>query len=147
MKNVDIEAAVADAVKLPVKKMTRAERLTHWANIVREQKGNLVLYHLLEKWNLQMLKDVIVHSHDGSAFSLAAADPVLREQGLSATPTMHEVMGFFEVSQSELHEFSCDCGGSISNSQQADRIAKLAGTGGGGAIMSRVVNGITRMIR
>lgn len=147
MKNVDIEAAVADAVKLPVKKMSRAERLTHWANIVRAHPTSLELYHQLEHHNESQLKMMLIHPAHNTAFSLAVNDPVLREQGLAEGSSIHDVKGFFEVSQQELHEFSCDCGGLISNSQQADRIAKLAGTGGGGAIMSRVVNGITRMIR
>jgi len=35
-------------------------------------------------------------------------------------------MDFFELSQSDIHAFSCDCGGSISNAKMADRIEKIA---------------------
>jgi hypothetical protein len=35
-------------------------------------------------------------------------------------------MHFFELSQHELHEFSCDCGGVITNDEMAKRINTLA---------------------
>jgi len=61
-----------------------------------------------------------------TAFTLAAADPVLQGQGLPAEPSFTQVLGFFEITRDQAHAFSCDCGGQITNAQQADRIAFLS---------------------
>jgi hypothetical protein len=140
MKHVDVEAAVAEATKIPVK-MDRAAKLKHWANLVRNHQGPLGLYHLLEERSTYELNAILV-STDNTALGIAVRDPVLREQGLQQA-TVGGVMGFMEISQQYLHEFSCNCGGEISNREQAARIEKLAG---GGGPVSRVVNGITRMM-
>jgi hypothetical protein len=141
MKHVDVEALVEQATKIPVK-MDRAAKLKHWAGLVRQYQGTLGLYHLLEALSPAQLKDARCDG-DQTALGIAVRDPVLREQGLTDT-SVAGVMGFMEITQADLHEFSCNCGGAISNKDQAARIEKLAG--GGGGPVSRVVNGITRMM-
>jgi hypothetical protein len=144
MKHVDVEALVENATKIPVK-MDRAAKLAQWAKIVREYKdGTLYLYHRLEYWTVAQLKGQPVGQGEPTAFALAVEDPIFREQGLTKPSDVHKIMGFFELSQAELHEFGCDCGGDLSNKQMADRIEKLAKPATGP--VSRIVNGITRMI-
>jgi hypothetical protein len=61
-----------------------------------------------------------------TALGIAASDPVFRAQGLNTTTSIADALRFFELSISQAHAFSCDCGGAISNDQQADRIERLA---------------------
>lgn len=122
MKHVDVEALVHS---VPIQ-MTRRERLTRWADLVRKSRYELVLYHGLEHLRPRQLSEVIPTRIALSAFTLAVLDPSFNEQGLSQESNLVDVMGFFELSQEELHEFSCDCGGYISNRVQADRIERLA---------------------
>lgn len=132
MNQIVDAATIASAVPIPVK-MTRREKLLRWANLIRESRvGNLVIYHGLEYWDQARLDN----SRPGmesypSAFTLAAADPQFREQGLIGTPagdppSIGDTMRFFELTQPQLHEFSCDCGGVITNEAMAQRIERLA---------------------
>jgi hypothetical protein len=59
-----------------------------------------------------------------TALGTAARDPEFKKQGIGTT--VHDVMKFFGLTQKQLHEFSCDCGGAISKEQQAHRIEGLA---------------------
>lgn len=125
MKHVDVEALVS-AIPMPPRLMARKEKLTHWAELVRNYHGELALYHSVEYWQPHQLTSFIpTQMGPASAMTIAANDPTFQSQGLSVDSTMAEIMRFFELSQRELHEFSCDCGGYISNRQQADRIANL----------------------
>ena len=123
---------------LPVKEkpavMSRKARLLHWAGLVRRFWGDLYIFHLLEYQRPDQLHKI---GHPSSAFDLAGNDPVLQDQGIKKdttqggvlTTSAAEVMRFFELSQQELHEFSCDCGGAISPERQADRIEAIASRG------------------
>jgi hypothetical protein len=121
MKHQDAEAF---AVAIPV----RRERLTRWAELVRGYyPDDLALMHNLEYLRPSELDRIrIMDVLATSAFTLAVADSTFNAQGLSRQSTLRDVMGFFELSQGELHEFSCDCGGYISNPEQAARIERLA---------------------
>ena len=121
MKHVEI-AELVTAVPIP---MTRNEKLRHWASLVRKHPVDLALYHRLEFYTLRDLRDTIVTCTDRSAFGLAVSDPTFQREGLKAQSNLMEIMSFFTLSQSQLHEFSCDCGGRIDNSVMADRIASL----------------------
>jgi hypothetical protein len=102
--------------------MTRADKLRRWAEIVRRHKTPLQLYSGLERIPPERLVDFRMV---GTAFMLAAQDPVLRAAGLRGD-SVADVMKFVPLSQMELHTFSCDCGGQISNADMADRIEALA---------------------
>jgi|SRR5882724_4424331 len=130
MKNVDVEAAVATATAIPVKKiMTRTEKLTHWAGLVRKHPSTLGLYDSLEHRTYQHATMQV--KADNTALGLAARDQALVDQGFTET-TVAGAMTFFELSLDNLHAFSCNCGGSIGNADQANRIERLAGPTGGG---------------
>ena len=122
MKHVEIRELVT-AVPIP---MTRREKFRHWANLVRAYPGGLALYHRLEYYRPSDLRDAAVSASDRSAFGLAANDPTFQREGLKAETNLIGIMSFFALTQSQLHEFSCDCGGCIGNDAMADRIEKLA---------------------
>ena len=137
---VDMERLVEAAVPVPaVKKMTRSEKLLRWADIVRPIDG-LFIYHMLEHYSSAHLADPICGPAYDRAygrrglFGTALADPVFREQGLTgsratdgiATVSPQQIMDFFELSQEELHEFSCNCGGMLTGRDIARRMERLA---------------------
>jgi hypothetical protein len=124
MKHIDAEALVHS---IPIQ-MTRWEKLRRWAELVRNHNSELALFHGLEYLRPYDLRTIIPGAiRATSAFTVAVKDPTFNAQGLSVESTLADVMRFFELSQGELHEFSCDCGGYIDNHNQAARIERLAG--------------------
>jgi len=103
--------------------MTRREKLMRFAAIVRSHSRDFGLYHLLETCTPEQLQNVDINT---SAFEAAAADPILRDAGLTGR-SVGDAQRFFELSQHDLHEFSCDCGGAIINDDMANRIESIAG--------------------
>jgi len=145
MKHVDVEAAVTSATRVPVKAMTRIEKLRHWSGLVRSYKGVLQLYDGLEYWQGPQLLNKIIANGQRTAFALAVGDPAFQAQGLENPASLQGIMQFFEVTQPQLHSFSCNCGGEISNEDQAARIDRLAGSIGGGAgLFGRAASLFTR---
>ena len=106
-------------------KLSRVERLVRWANLVRCSKSQLHLYHNLEHMSKRDLRSIQLDGAPSSAFTVAIKDDAFKAEGIGST--MGEVMDFFELSQAQLHEFSCDCGGSISKADMADRIEGMTG--------------------
>ncbi len=126
MKHVDIASTEAFAVAIPIK-MTRGEKLLHWAKLVRESGCDyLALYSGLEYWPRRLLDSTFPVAGEPTAFAIAMTDGILREQGLPKTPSILGIMQFFELTQRQLHEFSCDCGGHLTKDEIADRIISLA---------------------
>lgn len=118
MKHTNVEQLVESAI--------RRERLLRWAELVRQSRVRLSLFHNLEHWNKAQLSGYLAAALPHSALSIAARDPVFHSQGLSETYSILDVLKFFSLTQEQLHEFSCDCGGAIDNSVMADRIEKMA---------------------
>lgn len=127
MQHLSREAIQAIAVPPP---MTRRDKLLRWADLIERYNGDLVIFHKLEYVSPCHLGSYGGH---GSAFGVASGDPVFRDAGL-AGGTASDAMNFFELSQEELHEFSCDCGGHISNTMMAARVRRLAGPGQSGGL-------------
>ena len=111
--------------------LDRKGKLLRWAKIVRESKLWLQLGHNLEMASIQTLKATNAHDAFGgchpSAMSVATEDPVFNAAGLGRDASIFDLMGFFEISKADLHEFSCDCGGELTGHSQAGRIEGLAG--------------------
>jgi hypothetical protein len=112
----------------PLPAMTRKEKLLRFAWIVRNHGEKFVIFHGIEYEPQQALDQIY---HPQSAFAAAGRDPVLQQAGLKADlPGDNVSIGgaqrFFELSQHDLHEFSCDCGGVISNEEMARRIESIA---------------------
>ena len=126
--------------------MTRREKLLRLAEIARGGRPSLLtkvlvslrwqeyyekrwhIFDLLEHMNPAQLAE---QSNAASIFDAAAKDPVLYDAGLRPdrgdSVSALCAMRFFELKQNELHEFSCNCGGAISNADMASRIEKMAG--------------------
>jgi hypothetical protein len=127
MKHLDIETlnVVAVSVEAP-QRMNGKERRLRWAYLVRMTRNPyLTLFHELERFTRHDLGLLPIHSVGPSAFSIACSDPILQREGLKPNANVLEIMSFFEITQHQLHEFSCDCGGSIDNDEMAYRIASL----------------------
>jgi len=103
--------------------MTRREKLMRFAQVVRSRQNSFILYHGLETYTPEQLRCFGIY---GTAFQAAASDPILHDAGLIGE-SVADAQRFFELSQHELHEFSCDCGGAISNDDMANRIENIAG--------------------
>jgi hypothetical protein len=132
-KIVDAEA-ILSAVPLEKpapQKMTRTEKLMHLASIVRKREKTVRIYHRLEYIPAERLAAPITCVGSETIFGIAAMDPILREQGFvgdeNGNISTRQIMDFFEVTQNELHEFSCDCGGQRTSAQIANAIDRLAG--------------------
>lgn len=102
--------------------MTRRDKLLRWGDLIRACPHGLILFNNLEHMPPDVW-DTIAHPH--SAFALAANDPDLRAAGLKGE-FVGDAVRFFELSRDEVHAFSCDCGGAISNAQMAGRIDAMA---------------------
>lgn len=123
------------------KPLTRQERLLRWADLVEKAPRLLGLYHRLEYQSQAQLDRLQVDDHN-SALALAVKDDVFQKDGLT-DKTVGGAQRYFELSTSDLHEFSCDCGGHISNTNQAGRIRGIAvrGTQSPG-ILGRIASAI-----
>jgi hypothetical protein len=119
MQTVDMKT-VESAVSL-----SRREKLLRWAELVRQHMNSTRLLHGLEYYPAAQLRAEI-HPDAGTAFNIAFADSVFKSVGLNGPATVQSAMHFFELSQDELHEFTCDCGGHISNERMAHRITTIA---------------------
>ena len=117
MKTVDINTETAVA-------LTRKEKLLRLAELVRSAPDYLRIFHGMERWRPVSLVQSLA-GYGPSAFTIAAADPVFKAAGIGGANAA-DFMKFFEISQDELHEFSCDCGGQILNGDMANRITRLA---------------------
>lgn len=129
----------SDTVTAVTTIMSRKEKLQRWADLIRMMGDTpLALFSNLERWDQEMLDHVYCFPGESHAFGVALCDPILQDAGLVGKPapgkppgsaSISEVTGFFELSKEELHEFSCDCGGSISNREMASRIEHIANGG------------------
>lgn len=125
MKHVEIDELVR-AFPIAVT-MTRRQKLMHWAALIRQSTVPFRLLHGLEFVHPRDLERLTIREHAyHTALAIAASDPVFQAQGLSAEKTIADALRFFEVTQHQAHAFSCDCGGDISNDEQATRIERLA---------------------
>jgi hypothetical protein len=124
MKHVEInDLEIISAV--PVK-MTRKEKLLRWAGLVRKSEIYLSLYSNLEFTSPHQRMMMTVDPDGSTAFAVAVKDPEFVAQGLSSPSSVSGVLSFFELTVHEAHVFSCNCGGSIGNAEQARRIEGLA---------------------
>lgn len=107
--------------------MTKKQKLERFASLIAEHPATLQLYHLLERWD-QRTRDTTMVAEHGSAFTVATKDPVFQAAGIGQS--VGDVQRFLELSNEELHEFSCDCGGYLTNRDQAYRISGIAARAG-----------------
>lgn len=120
---------VTTSVAIPAA-MTRREKLMRWAGLVRATPyPHLMLFSGLESYRQDQLAQLLTDRSHQTAFGVALSDPVLLDAGLGKPGEAVSIAGhmaFFELSQQQLHEFSCGCGGAITNDDMANRIERIA---------------------
>lgn len=114
--------------------MTRTEKLTRWAELIRKHPYPPTIFHRLEYLDHDGLRAPKFHSDDTTTvFGIATSDPKFQEAGLvptdginiRGTNSVKDIMDFFELTQAQLHEFSCDCGGPMHQETMARRVESL----------------------
>src|SRR5882757_115360 len=118
MKHVDILELERTGQPIPIKVAvllnTRKERLTYLAKLVAEKGSDpMELFHDLEYHSKEGLdryriSEMPSYGYGESLFRLAEGDPNLKAGGIGET--VGSLMDYFQLSNAELHEFSCDCG-------------------------------------
>lgn len=106
----------------PVKEMTRVEKLTRWAELLRKCGHAIYLGDRIEYLSPEA-RDATEWMC--SPMSVAAADPVLTDAGLK-NGTIGEAKRFFEITDEDVHAFSCNCGGHQTGANMASRIDAIA---------------------
>src|SRR3546814_21056995 len=121
--------------------MSRRERLERWADLLdAAAPRRLLSLHELE-W-LPLAKRAALRAN-GSALSVAFADPMLREAGLPSD-RFGDAVSFFDVSEPDMHRLLCSClnGRYVAAAQLATEVRQLAARGTTNAFAwSRVVPG------
>ncbi len=115
-----LSQAEIEALNTAVPVMTKAQKLERWAQIIDKSPIPLSTTH-----GLEYCASADLLQWRNSPMALAAADPVFQDAGLTGT-TVGDVRKFFELSNEELHSFSCDCHGSVSNAQMSQRLRNIA---------------------
>ena len=118
MQHFSQDQIMAMAQPIP---MSRDDKLERWASLIERSSDPIFLFHNLEYLSQHDLDRI---TDPRSAFAIAAADPVLKEAGLSSDK-VGDGMRFFELSKDDVHAFSCNCAGHISNARMASRIRRL----------------------
>jgi hypothetical protein len=124
--------AVAEIVDAPtITQMSRAERLRRWADLLREHGGGVRPLFETEFVAAALRRGL---RENGSALTVAFADPVLRAAGLRGD-TYGAVQDFFELSHDEMHWILCHCNGAAAESAGiiSRRIEDVAAHGLGSA--------------
>ncbi len=123
LSHTEVEALNAAS---PVTIMTRAEKLERWAVLLEKCDHYIVMASNIEYMD-QCSRDRASWTY--SPMSVAAADPVLSDAGLKGQ-TIKDVKDFFEITDEDVHAFSCNCGGEQTGAQMAGRIRNIAKGGG-----------------
>jgi len=117
------QLTIAELASLTIPTLSKHNKLYRLARLIREcVHPSLYMFSNIEYLRPSELAEL---HHPFSAFALAAQDGILKDAGLTG-PTIGDALKFFELSHDDLHAFSCDCGGHLSNEQMARRVEALA---------------------
>ena len=125
MRHQSLDKLHNKAVILPgwlkARPMPKAERLARWAAAL-EREGDKQLNTLFAIERMPRAKRLALRVDD-SILSVAFKDPILRGEGL-AGDSVGDVLRFFRISHSQLHEIACYChhGPSMSARSAAARV-------------------------
>ncbi|RTM10228.1 MAG: hypothetical protein EKK31_03270 [Hyphomicrobiales bacterium] len=86
--------------------MSRTQRLARWAQLLERDPSRMLTALAGTEYRAPAERDVM--RGDGSPISVAAADPILRDEGLKGD-SYGEAKRFFELTDNELHEIVCYC--------------------------------------
>lgn len=120
---MNVQLSPAQLAEISAPTMTRREKLFRLAHLIRTSPYP----HLYMFSNLESLTpdEMVGLRHSLSAFALAAKDPILKDAGLKSD-SVADAKAFFTLTRDELHAFSCDCGGLLSNEAMARRVETIA---------------------
>jgi hypothetical protein len=105
--------------------MAKHERLERWATLLARHPERQL--SSVEEIEYGPVREQLAKRADGSALSVAFADPVLREEGLESD-RVGDAARFFELSHWELHQLVCSChyGRTMSAGTAALRVRAIA---------------------
>jgi hypothetical protein len=106
MKHSSTQQLLEIAEVKPTEILTRRERLERWAELL--ERDPAARLRTLDEIEWQPKTKRASMRADGSPFSVAYADPVLRAAGLEGD-TLGDAMRFFELSEHEAHRVVCYC--------------------------------------
>jgi hypothetical protein len=86
--------------------MTRAERLTRWAELLESDGGRRLNTLLGTEYQMGAVRDEM--RADASPISVAFSDPALRGEGMN-NDTYGEAKRFFDLSDWQVHDILCYC--------------------------------------
>jgi hypothetical protein len=105
--------------------MTRTEKLTRWAKLIRENTGErFTMFYDLEHLTRFQMAEIPVHSSH-NIYRMAAQDPVFQSAGLAGNANLPQIIDFMEITKEELHIFGCGCHGDIGQAETARRVDYL----------------------
>src|SRR5262245_25760890 len=125
MKHRSTEQLLQIAEVKPAEILTRRERLERWAELLeRDPAAPLRTLDEIE-WHPKAQRPSM--RANGSPFSVAYADPVLRAAGLEGD-TLGDAMRFFEMSEYEAHRVVCYCmhGRTVEGRRAANVVRSIA---------------------
>jgi hypothetical protein len=116
---------IADISDAAPKTMTRRERLDRWADLLARNPGRLL--KTLEEIEFRPSHQRGAMRADNSPFSVAYADPVLREEGLKSD-RLGDALAFFSISEHQAHRVVCSClnGRMIESGRAAQKVRAIA---------------------
>ncbi|MFB9947775.1 hypothetical protein ACFFP0_02895 [Rhizobium puerariae] len=117
----------------PSSEMSRREKLERWAEVLEHDAGRSL--STLHETEYQPAAMRAAMRDDGTAISVAFADPVLRAAGLE-NDTYGEAKRFFELTDRQLHRLVCFChfGGHVSAGTVAPHMRSMAARENNGII-------------
>lgn len=105
-KTISDVATPVRVVDPTLPKMSKAERLMRWATVLSVDPRRIL--NTLNQIERMQPAERLAYRVDDSPLSLAAADPVLAEEGLKGD-TVGDAARFFELSEGEMHAMNCYC--------------------------------------
>lgn len=119
---MNVQLSPAQLAELNTITLTRRDKLFRLAQLIRSAPHQCVMFSGIE---YMTHTDKTMAAHPRSIFAVAVKDSVLKDAGLQGE-SVAEGQRFFELSIGDLHAFSCDCGGQMSNDQMARRVEAIA---------------------
>ena len=115
---------IADVSEAP-KTMSRRERLDRWAELLSRNPGRML--RTLDELEFKPPEARARLRADNSPFSVAFADPVLREEGLRSD-RLGDALAFFRITEHQAHRVVCSClnGRTIESGRAGKRVRAIA---------------------
>jgi hypothetical protein len=116
---------IADVSTDAPKTMSRRERLDRWAELLARNPGRML--KTLDELEFKPPEARARLRADNSPFTVAFADPVLREEGLKSD-RLGDALAFFRITEHQAHRVVCSClnGRMVESGRAAKRVRAIA---------------------